>query len=212
MNTTSTSTTIGERIRSARKQAGLTRAELASAVGASVQAVGFWETGVNEPRNRHLQALCKALGIALIDRISIAAASAPISDQIRVARNLCGLTLATVGERLGVSAQAVHAWETGSAYPTHQNLVALSALLGVQSHTTTDQPDEIRTAAAPARPTSPVLHELLAAEVIICTMLGVMTTDQKLAIATKLEELGVAGEGATRFHERRAALVAAGAA
>lgn len=135
-------TTIGERIRSARKQAGLTRAELALAVGASVQAVGFWETDVNEPRNHHLQALCKALGIALIDRISIAAAS--ISN-------------------------------------THQ----------------------------PTRPASPVLHELLAAEAIIIVMLGVMTTDQKLAIATKLEELGVAGEGATRFHERRAAITAA---
>jgi isopropylmalate/homocitrate/citramalate synthase len=40
-------------------------------------------------------------------------------------------------------------------------------------------------------------------------MLGVMTTDQKLAIATKLDELGVSGEGATRFHERRAAITAA---
>ena len=151
MHTTSTSTTIGERIRSARKQAGLTRAELASAVGASVQAVGFWETGVNEPRTHHLQALCKALGIALIDRISIAAATLP-----------------------------------------HQS-------------------NEFRTPAAPARPASPVLHELLAAEAIIIVMLGVMTTDQKLAIAAKLDELGVSGEGATRFHERRAALIAAGA-
>lgn len=81
MTTTTTSSTIGERIRSARKQAGITRAELASAVGVSVQAIGFWETSVNEPRGHHLKALCEALGVALIDRISIAAASIMTIDQ-----------------------------------------------------------------------------------------------------------------------------------
>lgn len=144
--------------------------------------------------------------------VTVEQSSAPIGDQIRVARNLCGLSLAAVGERLSVSAQAIHKWETGEAYPSHENLLAVSALLGVQCGATTQQPDETRRAAAPARPASLVLHELLAAEAIIIVMLGVMTTDQKLAIATKLDELGVSGAGATRFHERRAALVAAGAA
>lgn len=135
---------------------------------------------------------------------------ASIADQIRVARSLSGLSLAAVGEHLGVSAQAVHAWETGGAFPGHQNLLAVSALLGVQCGAiTTDQANEIRTAAAPTRPANPVLHELLLAETIICAMLGMMTTSQKVDLATKLEELGVAGEGATRFHERRAAITAA---
>jgi len=147
-----------------------------------------------------------------VSPLTVEHSPATIGGQIRVARNLSGLSLAAVGERLGVSAQAIHKWETGEAYPSHENLLAVSALLGVQCGATTNHADEIRTAAAPTRPASPILHELLAAEVIICTMLGVMTTEQKLTIANKLDELGVSGEGATRFHERRAALVAAGAA
>ena len=199
MATTTTSSTIGERIRSARKQAGITRAQLASAVGASVQAIGFWETGVNEPRNHHLQGLCKALGIALIDRISIVAASAPIGDQIRAARNLTGLSLAAVGERIGVSAQAIHKWEKGDSVPSYHHLQAITTLLGM------DAP-----AAAPAAPAA--LHELLLAELIINTLQNILTDEQRLLVAAQLAAAGLQGSTPTRSAERRAAITAAGAA
>lgn len=134
-------------------------------------------------------------------------------EQLRLARIRSGYSQDDLAAKVGVSQQSIAKWESGAASPRARRMIALAAAIGpLHFHTNTDQPDEIRTAATPARPASPVLHELLAAEVIICTMLGVMTTDQKLAIAAKLEELGVAGEGATRFHERRRAITAAGAA
>jgi len=132
--------------------------------------------------------------------------------QLRLARIRSGYSQTELAVMIGVSQAAIGQWERGSTSPRARRMTALTAAIGpLHFHTNTDKATEIRTAAAPTRPTSPVLHELLMAEAIIIVMLGVMTTDQKLAIATKLDELGVSGEGATRFHERRAALVAAGA-
>lgn len=64
---------LGKRIRAARLDAGVSRSALALAVGVSVAAIGHWESGINEPRGQHLQALCDALGIEPVDRLDIAA-------------------------------------------------------------------------------------------------------------------------------------------
>lgn len=55
---------LGARIRRARERAKLSQGELASAVGASVRAVGDWENDRRKPRNR-LGALEQVLGISL---------------------------------------------------------------------------------------------------------------------------------------------------
>lgn len=57
-----------------------------------------------------------------------------------------------------------------------------------------------------------VLAELERAEVVIQTMLGFMTTEQKACMAEVLEAAHIAGEGATRYHERRAVIERATAA
>ena len=138
--------------------------------------------------------------------------STTTGEQIRLARIRSGYSQDDLAAKVGVSQQSIAKWERGAASPRARRMTALTAAIApLHFHTNTDKATEIRTAAAPTRPASPVLHELLMAEAIIIVMLGVMTTDQKLTIATKLDELGVSGEGATRFHERRAALVAAGA-
>jgi len=138
--------------------------------------------------------------------------STTTGEQLRLGRIRSGYSQAELAMMIGVSQAAIGQWERGSTSPRARRMTALTAAIGpLHSHTNTEQAADIRTAAAPVRPANPVLHELLAAEIIICTMLGVMTTDQKLTIANKLDELGVSGEGATRFHERRAALNAAGA-
>jgi hypothetical protein len=54
-----------------------------------------------------------------------------------------------------------------------------------------------------------LLLELQHADQIIITMLNAMTTAQKSKVHAKLEADGVSGEGMTRHHERRAAIVAA---
>lgn len=54
-----------------------------------------------------------------------------------------------------------------------------------------------------------LVHELTCAEQIILAMLKHMTTAQKRAAAIELDEAGIAGEGMTRYYERRAVLEAA---
>lgn len=56
---------IGERIRWARKRAGLNQAKLAERLGVSQPAVANWESGVHDPRRVVLAKLADALGAPL---------------------------------------------------------------------------------------------------------------------------------------------------
>lgn len=132
--------------------------------------------------------------------------STTIGEQLRAARLRSGYCQGELAGLIGVSQAAIGQWERNTTSPRDRNMVAL---VGAVGPLTTDMSTS---ANRPASVTTTLLNELLAAEVIICTMLTAMTSDQKLAIAAKLDALGVAGEGATRFHERRAAITAAGAA
>ena len=57
--------TIGDRIKQARKAAGLNQADLAAGVGVSQPAVANWESGVHDPRRMMLAKLSKALSTPL---------------------------------------------------------------------------------------------------------------------------------------------------
>ncbi|MBP0583494.1 transcriptional regulator [Labrys sp. LIt4] len=59
----SPSAELGKRIRALRQAAGLTQQQLADAVEVSRAAVAFWETGREGSINKHLTALCEALGV-----------------------------------------------------------------------------------------------------------------------------------------------------
>ena len=56
--------TIGDRIRSARKAAGLNQADLAARVGVSQPAVANWESGVHDPRRMMLTRIAETLGVS----------------------------------------------------------------------------------------------------------------------------------------------------
>ncbi|NWG70114.1 MAG: helix-turn-helix domain-containing protein [Parvularculaceae bacterium] len=58
-------TSIGERIRQARKAKGLNQAELALRLGVSQPTVANWEAGVHDPRRLMLAKLAEALGTSL---------------------------------------------------------------------------------------------------------------------------------------------------
>ena len=53
------------------------------------------------------------------------------NERVAAARKAAGLTQETLGEKLGVSRQAVSKWETGAADPSTANLLALAKLYGV---------------------------------------------------------------------------------
>ena len=54
-----------------------------------------------------------------------------LGRRIQEARKAAGLSQESLGERLGVSRQAVSKWETGTADPSTSNLLALAKLFGV---------------------------------------------------------------------------------
>lgn len=58
-----------------------------------------------------------------------------INEMIRTRRKEMNLTQEQVASRLGVSAPAVHKWETGNSYPDITLLPALARLLGTDLNT-----------------------------------------------------------------------------
>ena len=56
-----------------------------------------------------------------------------LGRRIQEARKAAGLSQESLGERLGVSRQAVSKWESGASDPSTSNLLALAKLYGVSA-------------------------------------------------------------------------------
>ena len=54
---------LGEKLKAARKAAGLSQKELAEAVGAKHNSVSNWENGLNSPSTNTILELCRVLNI-----------------------------------------------------------------------------------------------------------------------------------------------------
>ena len=59
------SATFGDRLATAREQAGLTQAALAAKLGTKVATLASWENDVKEPRANRLQMVSGILGVSL---------------------------------------------------------------------------------------------------------------------------------------------------
>lgn len=56
---------IGERIKQARRAAGLTQQAFADAIGASQSAVGNWESGINSPNRGRMLRIAEVLRVSI---------------------------------------------------------------------------------------------------------------------------------------------------
>lgn len=65
-----------------------------------------------------------------------------IGKRISAGRKALGLSQEALGERLGVSRQAVSKWETDAAAPDMKNLMALSRELGIPLTELTGTPNQ----------------------------------------------------------------------
>ena len=55
---------IYENIKNARKKAGLTQSELATAIGVTQKEISRWETGTRTPQVETIASICKALNVS----------------------------------------------------------------------------------------------------------------------------------------------------
>ena len=56
-----------------------------------------------------------------------------LADNIRYYRKQAGLHQAALGQKLGVSAQAVSKWELGKAEPDRESIASMCSLFGISS-------------------------------------------------------------------------------
>lgn len=56
---------FNEKLKTARKQKGLSQAELGKLLGVQAQTVGRWETGKSKPNLETINKLCEALDVPL---------------------------------------------------------------------------------------------------------------------------------------------------
>lgn len=56
---------IGLRLKTVRKEAGLTQQQLAKRLGIPYQSIGQWERGIRNPKIETLQAIANAIGVSL---------------------------------------------------------------------------------------------------------------------------------------------------
>lgn len=124
---------FGELLKAMRQQSNLTQAELGARLAVSQQSVAKWEAGTGVPGRKALHRVASelrvapdALGQAWLSQKfpgTVAQTEAnqlgrgldmhSFAGRLRYLRRKAGLTLAAVGAHLGVSAQAVHKWESG---------------------------------------------------------------------------------------------------
>lgn len=185
---------FGKRLLRHREAAGLSQAELAAKIGVSQSAIGHWERSIFTPRGRNVNALAVALAV---DASELHGTSA-VAGNLLAARQQSGLTQGALASMVGVSQQTVAKWESGTATPRNHHLKAVTTALDGAN----------QSAIGAAASTS----ELLMAELIIVTMMGALTAEQKATVAAQLEAAGVAGSDMIRSQERRAAIVAGSAA
>lgn len=75
-----------------------------------------------------------------------------LGQRIAQYRKAAGLSQETLGERVGVSRQAVSKWETDAAAPDMENLIALARIFGVSLAELTETPEPPGNTAGPVRP------------------------------------------------------------
>lgn len=73
--------TLGQRIRTARKAKGLTQADVAKYFDIKPGSVSLWESDDTRPEVTRLEPLARLLGISVNDLVSTSAQSAPLSQQ-----------------------------------------------------------------------------------------------------------------------------------
>ena len=117
-----------------------------------------------------------------------------LGRRIQEARKAAGLSQESLGERLGVSRQAVSKWEADTSVPELENLIAMSrifgvtigALLGVEPEAA-EEPSED---GAPEAPGAEAASPAPPGELTVISMIDPSSSASRLAASRKGPNLG----------------------
>ena len=107
--------TLGEHIRKARIDRGLTQSNAVAFLCVSVATLHNWETGKTTPPVKYWPAIMEFLGYCPYQR------ARSIGDQLRLHRMHRGLTIEAFAKMLGVDPGSIAYWETGKRRPDTQS-------------------------------------------------------------------------------------------
>jgi transcriptional regulator with XRE-family HTH domain len=117
-----------DRLKAARRNAGLTQADLAKRIGVSQARISSWEQGERHPDAFRLHGLAKALELDVLDLLP---KGAPVT--LRVLRLRVGLNQAELAQRLGMPRSTWSAIERGELAVPTDDIGRLAKLLGVDA-------------------------------------------------------------------------------
>jgi transcriptional regulator with XRE-family HTH domain len=116
-----------DKMRSARRSAGLSRADLAAIIDCAESTVRGWEDGTAVPHGPYLRNLADALGITVPGLLDEPDADLTLGDL----RARAGLLQADAAAGLGVSVPTLSETERGNRPVPDERISALASLYGV---------------------------------------------------------------------------------
>ena len=130
---------LGQRLRNARRETGLTQRVVADQLEVTTQTIRNWEDGRHEPAHRLRQRLADLYGTTVPeimgqDATGLVAALTPYSrididpTRLRLARRRALLSLEEASQQSGISSSTLGRYERGSIKPTRANLETLATL------------------------------------------------------------------------------------
>jgi len=124
--------TIGDHLRKRRLDLGMRQRDVGALVGAAKPTVDAWEHRGTRPRGEVLRGLVEFLGY---EPAEAASPTALVRQLSALRRELC-LARSEVAEMLGLSYEALWAWETGRRRPRGRSIAILRGFLEAQQRRT----------------------------------------------------------------------------
>lgn len=108
---TEAGSTLGERLRAARRRLGLSHIDLAHQLGVDPTTLRNWEVGRHIPPVKYLPRINQVIGSETVDP------AAPFSERLLAYRRTHGLRQRDLGRLLGVDQREISEWERGVPPP-----------------------------------------------------------------------------------------------
>lgn len=115
--------TLGDHLRKRRLDLGLLQRQVAAKVGVNKGTIVNWECNATTPALRHVPGIIRFLGYAPATKVT------SFPDQLKLMRQLSGLSLLRLAGFLGVDEGTVRRWERGRSRPEPKVADRLKALL-----------------------------------------------------------------------------------